>query len=66
MVNKIIRPTFAVNDIIELIIAGQLLLNKSTNNVLVTMRKNKPGKRILTPAYWANILNIELGWGTYV
>jgi hypothetical protein len=31
------------------------------DDVLVTMRKNKPGESLVVPAYWANILNIELG-----
>ena len=54
-------PTFAVNDIVELIVAGQLLLDKGTDDVLVPMRKNKPGERVLAPANWQNVLNIELG-----
>jgi hypothetical protein len=53
--------TFAVNDIIELIITGQLLLNKSTDDFLISRRKNKPRKSILAPAYWADVFDIELG-----
>lgn len=54
-------PTFSEDDIIEPIVAGELLLNKGTDNVLVTVRENKSGECVLAPAYWANILNIKVG-----
>lgn len=53
-------PTFSGDNIIEPIIAGELLLNKGTDDILISMRENKSGECILTPAYWANVLNIEL------
>lgn len=61
-----IFPTFSVNDIIELIVTGQLLLNKGTDDFLVSRRKNKPRESILAPPYWANIFDIELGYGTII
>lgn len=53
--------TFSGDNIIETIIAGELLLNKGTDDVFIPMGENESGKCILTPAYWANVLNIELG-----
>jgi hypothetical protein len=53
--------TFSGNNIIEAIVTGELLLNKGADDVLVTMREDKPGECILAPAYRANIVNIELG-----
>lgn len=56
-------PTFSGDNIIETIVAGELLLNKGTDDVLIPMRENESGECILTPAYWANVFNIKLGWG---
>jgi hypothetical protein len=60
--SKTAGPTFSGNNIIEPIVAGELFLNKGTDDVLVTTRENKPGECILAPTYWVNILNIKLGW----
>jgi hypothetical protein len=56
------RPTFSGNNIVKSIVARELLLDKGTDNVLVTIREHQSGERILAPAYWANIRNIELSW----
>lgn len=55
-------PTFSGDNIIETIVAGELLLNKCVDDVLVSMRENESGECVLTPAYWFNILNIKLSW----
>lgn len=55
-------PTFSGDNIIEIIVARELLLNKSTDDVLIPMRENESGECIPTPAYWANVLNVKLGW----
>lgn len=50
-----------MHDVVELVITRQLLLYKSTNDLLVTVRKNQAGKGIVTPLDRADIINVELG-----
>lgn len=53
--------TFAVDNIIELVISGQLFLYKGADNFLVTMGKNKPRESVLAPANGADVVHVKLG-----